>query len=217
MASLQTRLFRWIKITKAELGHALNSQLENNFLTGKVIFLNGASSSGKSTLARGLQASLDEPFWHFSIDHLIAANTLPRDRIDSGEFPWQGLRPHFFEGFHRCLPALAVAGNNLIIEHIVESEAWMRRLLHLLNKIDVFFVGLHCPLPELEQRELERGNRRIGEARADFETTHKFCIYDFEVLSTLPLDQNVKAVIAAWKARQRPSAFEKMMQSAEQT
>ncbi len=196
---------------------ALNLKLENNFLTGKVIFLNGASSSGKSTLARGLQAALDEPFWHFSIDHLIAANTLPKDRIDSGEFPWRDLRPYFFDGFHRCLPALAVAGNNLIVEHIVESEAWMHRLVILLNQIDVFFVGLHCPLLELERREIERGNRRIGEARADFETTHTFCKYDFEVLSTLPLDKNVNAVIAAWKTRQHPNAFEKMRQSTEKT
>ncbi len=179
-------------------------------MIGKIILLNGASSSGKSTLARGLQSTLDEPFWHFSIDHLIAANVLPKGRIEDGEFPWHDLRPHFFEGFHRCLPALAAAGNNLIVEHIVETEAWMHRLLRLLSQVDVFFVGVHCPLPELERREIERGNRRVGEARADFETTHAFGIYDFEILSTLPLEENVNALIAAWKARRRPSAFEKM-------
>jgi chloramphenicol 3-O phosphotransferase len=194
-----------------------DTQLETKISTGKIILLNGASSSGKSTLAQGLQAALDEPFWHFSIDHLIAANVLPQERIEGGEFPWRNLRSHFFDGFHRCLPALAAAGNNLIVEHIVETEAWMHRLLHLLNQVDVFFVGVHCPLPELERRELERGNRRLGEARADFETTHTFGLYDFEVFSTLPLDENVKAVIAAWKTRQRPSAFEKMRQRAKQT
>ena len=179
-------------------------------MTGKIILLNGASSSGKSTLAQGLQASLDEPFWHFSIDHLIAANILPRERIDKGEFPWRDLRPQFFAGFHHCLPALANAGNNLIVEHIVENDAWMQRLLHLLSQLDVFFVGLHCPLPELERREIQRGNRRIGEARADFAVTHSLAIYDFEVDSTLPVNANVTAVIAAWKLRQRPTAFERM-------
>ena len=179
-------------------------------MTGKIILLNGASSSGKSTLARDLQAMLDEPFWHFSIDHLIAAKVLPKQRIDSTEVPWRDLRPHFLEGFHRCLPALAIAGNNLIVEHIVETEVWMHRLLRLLHQVDVFFVGVHCPLPELERRERERGDRRIGEARADFETTHAFCWYDFEVLATLPREENAQAVIAAWKMRRRPSAFEKM-------
>jgi chloramphenicol 3-O phosphotransferase len=192
------------------------AQKRSKKLTGKIIFLNGASSSGKSTLAQGLQAALAEPFWHFSIDHLIAAKILPKGRIDSGEFPWRAMRPHFFEGFHRCLPALAAAGNNLIVEHIVETEAWMQRLLRWLSPLDVFFVGVHCPLPELERREQARGNRRIGEARADFETTHTFGAYDFEVLSTLPLEDNVNALIAAWQVRQRPSAFEKMALDLEQ-
>jgi hypothetical protein len=30
----------------------------------------------------------------------------------------------FFAGFHRCLPALAAAGNDLIVEHIIEFRAW---------------------------------------------------------------------------------------------
>lgn len=192
------------------------AQLPQKPLSGKIILLNGASSSGKSTLARGLQATLEEPFWHFSIDHLIAAHVLPKERIESGEFPWRNLRPHFFDGFHRCLPALAAAGNNLIVEHIVETEAWMQRLLRLLRPFDVFFVGVHCPLPELERREMERGNRRIGEARADFETTHTFGVYDFELLSTRPLAETVKGVIAAWECRQRPSAFEQMAHQLEQ-
>lgn len=179
-------------------------------MSGKIILLNGASSSGKSTLARRLQAALDEPFWHFSIDHLIAANVLPKKRVGGGEFSWQDLRSPFFEGFHRCIPALSEAGNNLIVEHIIETEVWMHRLLRLIGQLDVFFVGVHCPLPELERREFERGDRRIGEARADYETTHGFGEYDFEVASTLPNDQNVDALIAAWMSRKRPSAFERM-------
>ena len=78
------------------------------------------------------------------------------------------MRPMFFEGFHRCLPALAGAGNNLIVEHIVETQPWMNLLVQVLEPFDVFFVGIHCPLPELERRELERGDRRIGEARQDY-------------------------------------------------
>ena len=179
-------------------------------MSGKIILLNGASSSGKSTLATALQAQMEEPFWHFSIDHLRAAGILPQERIDSGEFPWHRARPLFFDGFHRCIPALAEAGNNLIVEHIVETEEWMRKLLNLLKHLDVFFVGVHCPLPELERRERERGNRRIGEARADFETTHAFGSYDFEVNSTAPIDRNVGELLAAWRSRAYPSAFETM-------
>jgi chloramphenicol 3-O phosphotransferase len=174
---------------------------------GKIILLNGASSSGKSTLARGLQSALMEPFWHVSIDHLLAAGMLPQADIDNGKFRWRDLRPAFFDGFHRCLPALAGAGNNLIVEHIIESRDWMDRLARLLGTFDVFFVGVHCPLPELERREAARGDRRIGDARIDFATTHAFGRYDLDVDATAPLEQNVGDLIAAWKVRQQPGAF----------
>jgi len=40
---------------------------------GTVIFLNGASSSGKGTLARALQASLDRMFLHVEMDFVFVA------------------------------------------------------------------------------------------------------------------------------------------------
>lgn len=178
-------------------------------LPGKIILMNGASSAGKSTLAAALQARMDEPFWHYSIDHLISANVLPGDRLDAGHFQWKDMRPRFFEGFHASLPALAGAGNNLLVEHIVESAEWMDRLARLLQHLDVFFVGVHCPLEELERREILRGNRRLGEAKADFEKTHRYCEYDFEVAATLPAIENADSVIAAWKRRSAVGAIQR--------
>jgi chloramphenicol 3-O phosphotransferase len=92
---------------------------------GRIIFLNGASSSGKSTLAKAMQQALPEPFLHVSSDHLVASGMLPARRDLDGPFAWwQQMRPRFFDGFHRCLPALAAAGNDLIVEHIIEFRAW---------------------------------------------------------------------------------------------
>src|SRR5689334_22572565 len=92
---------------------------------GKIILLNGASSSGKSTLARALQTKIEAPFWHISIDHLRDTGVLPLARIRSGEFDWKSMREAFFEGFHLSLAAYVQAGNNLIVEHIIETRAWM--------------------------------------------------------------------------------------------
>ncbi len=179
---------------------------------GKIIILNGASSSGKSTLAKALQNSLDEPFWHFSIDHLREANVLPDSRIEQGEFHWRDIRESFFEGFHACLPALAQAGNNLIVEHIIETKAWRDRLLRQLAGYDLFFVGVHCPLDELERRERERQDRPIGDAKRDFVTIHEHCQYDLEVDSTEPVEVILATVERAWKQRKSPRAFELMVQ-----
>jgi chloramphenicol 3-O phosphotransferase len=177
---------------------------------GKIILVHGASSSGKTTLCKALQARLEQPFWHYSIDHFRGTGVLPMERIDRGDFDWPEMREAFFDGFHRCLPALAAAGNNLIVEHIVETREWLSRLLRLLAGHDVFFVGLRCPLAELEARERRRSDRRPGEARRDHATVHAFATYDVEVDSTRRLDDNVDQVLAAWRARTRPGAFERM-------
>jgi len=176
---------------------------------GKIIFLHGASSSGKSTISKHLQATIDVPFWHISIDHLRDSGVLPMDRFKRGEFDWMQVREAFFDGYHRALPVFAAAGNNLIIEHIIDTEAWMSLLVDLLKPFDVFFVGIRCPLEELERRERERRDRPVGDARRDFETIHRHAVYDLEIDSTRSPSENVQAIIGAWKQRRRPSAFER--------
>lgn len=168
-------------------------------MAGRVILLNGASSSGKSSIARAVQATIDLPFWHISIDHLRDAGVLPLDRIRGGEFDWTSLREAFFEGFHRSLPAYVEAGNNLIVEHIVETPAWMRRLLVLLEGFDLFLVGVHCDLAELERRERARGDRPVGDARRDFETIHQHMLYDLELDALQPPEANATRLIDAWR------------------
>jgi len=177
---------------------------------GKIILLNGASSAGKSTLARGIQARIAVPFWHISIDHLRDAGVLPLARIKSGEFKWKTMRAAFFEGFDASLAAYAGAGNNLIVEHIVETADWMARLVRLLGPYDVFFVGVHCDLAELERREAARGDRPAGDARRDFKTIHGHAVYDFEIDTTQPRGDEAERVIAAWRARRTPAAFARM-------
>lgn len=183
---------------------------------GRIILLNGASSSGKSSLARAIQARIDRPFWHISIDHLRDSGVLPTTRIKSGEFDWRAMREAFFLGFERSLLAYVEAGNDLVVEHIMESEAWLLRLADTLAGQDVFFVGVHCALEELERRERERGDRPIGDARRDFHRIHSWCVYDLEVDGMRDRDASAEAVIAAWRTRSHPSAFERLRQRRDQ-
>jgi chloramphenicol 3-O phosphotransferase len=176
---------------------------------GKIILINGASSSGKSSIARAVQAKIDEPFWRISFDHLRDSGALPLDRFRSGEFDWASLRERFFIGYERSLAAFAETGNNLIVDYIVETEAGMRRLVDLFARFDVFFVAVHCELDELERRERVRGDRKIGDARRDHETIHRHARYDLELDSTLlPPEANADGLISSWRARTRPSAFD---------
>ena len=168
---------------------------------GKIIFLHGATSSGKSTIATLLQEKINEPFLCISIDHLREAGVLPLQRYKNGDFDWLSNREAFFKGFHLSLRGYVEAGNNLIVEHIIETKAWKEFLADVLKEVDIFFIGIHCPLEELERREENRKDRPRGGARKDFEVIHAFNTYDLEIDSTLPSLQNVELILSAWKER----------------
>ena len=172
-----------------------------------VIFLHGASSSGKSTLARAVQAKIELPFWHYSIDHLRDSSVLPMARFKSGELSWMEQRAAFFDGFHRSVGAFADAGNNIILEHILDTSGWHEQLASLLGTHDVLFVGLRVSLSELRRREEARGDRPLGSAEADFHAVHRGMAYDLQLDTEDGVEPNADRVIAAWRTARRRSAF----------
>jgi chloramphenicol 3-O phosphotransferase len=101
------------------------------------------------------------------------------------------------------------------VEHIVETAEWMDQLVTLLRGFDVFFVGVHCPLDELERREAARGDRPVGGARRDFETIHRHATYDLQLDALQAPTANALTLISAWRRRPQPSAFTRM--AAEET
>lgn len=166
-----------------------------------LILLNGASSAGKTTLCRALRDALPVPFLHFSLDlFMFEADVLPRTP-DGRVRDWEGIRPQVFSGFNRCLPALLDAGNNLVVDYIIETPQMWAEFQRCLEGHDVLLVGLHCPLDELERREQARGDRGTGDARRDAETVHTFTAYDLELDCLMPLSQQVAQVIHAWEQR----------------
>jgi len=185
----------------------MNSKIGN----GKIIIINGPSSSGKTTLALETLKQFDIPFLRFSFDLFLDNQVLPMEQIRSGKFSWNEMKPTVISGLHQSLAALARAGNNLIMDHIIESKPMLDDLLGAIPDFDVYFVGLHCSLEELNRREIERGNRRSGEAEADLATVHSITTYDLELNSEDNVEETARTLIAAWKQRQAPSALEEML------
>jgi chloramphenicol 3-O phosphotransferase len=168
---------------------------------GKVILISGTSSSGKSTLAKGLQKLLGDPFLHLQLDSYI--EMLPR--TDDWEMFQRMVR-----GLNRSVAAMAEEGNNLIVDHVLIDNAWLEQLLELLHGHYVLFVGLDCPLEELERREQERDARRQGFARQQFDNIHTGKIYDLKLdTSVLSADESVARVLEFYNYN-KPRAFAEM-------
>ncbi|MCX6955197.1 MAG: AAA family ATPase [Verrucomicrobia bacterium] len=143
------------------------------------IFLNGTSSSGKTTLAMALQkAVVEEPVLYVSNDAFIFMT--PGRVLKDNDLRPQVLLP-LLSAFHRSLPLIAAGGFPMIIDHVIERRDWMDEIAEGLKEFRVYFVKVSCPLEELERREKARGDRQIGFARMQLGWVHTFCDYDAEV------------------------------------
>jgi len=173
---------------------------------GKIILISGTSSSGKSTLAKGLQKSLADPFLHMQLDSYI--EMLPR--TDDWEMFQRMVR-----GMNRSIAVMAEEGNNLIVDHVLIDNVWLKQLLELLRNHYVLFVGLVCALDEVERREKKRDARRQGFARQQIENIHKGKIYDLELdTSILSAERCVERVVEFYNHEQ-PEAFQHVLDGVE--
>jgi chloramphenicol 3-O phosphotransferase len=168
---------------------------------GKIILISGTSSSGKSTLAKGLQQSLPEPFLHLQLDSYIGM--LPR--TDDVEMFQRMVR-----GLNRSIAVMSEEGNNLLVDHVLIDNAWLSQLLELLGGRHVLFVGLHCHLDELERRERMRDAGRQGFARQQLGSIHQGKTYDLEIDTSVLSPAECVAQVLKFYNQGRPAAFERM-------
>jgi chloramphenicol 3-O phosphotransferase len=174
-----------------------------------VILVNGPSSAGKTTLCRTLQAAVVEPYLVTGFDDFIfmaapryyrGADTSRQDERDAltalgvemvttsppGAPP--SVTARFGPVFRRILDAMAPAvralvdgGNAVIFDHVLHDRAMHESCRNAFAGLDVFAVGVTCPVDMLETRERERGDRVLGRARGLAGVVHGFRTYDIMV------------------------------------
>ena len=180
----------------------------------KILLFNGASSSGKSTFIKYLQPKLQEPYFYYSSDKLVQAKILPEvDRaVDNEVNSWNMIRPKFFDGFHRSIKAFADAGNDIIVEHVIEKKEWFRSLTELLQNHKVYFIKVDCPIDELCQREIKRGDRYLGEGKSHIEEgVHTWSPYDLEIDTyNTSVEANIRRVIELISQEDYTTVFDKI-------
>lgn len=198
-------------------------------MTGRIVILNGAPRSGKSTLATTIQQNLAGRWINLGVDAQNAM--LPQSLL-----PGIGLRPGgerpdlepvvvaLYGALYDSIAAHARAGFDVVADlghHDAYSQplgilpACARRLAGL----EVLLVGVRCPLEEIMRRRNEdpRGGFYVSGAgvpepvRRWQEAVHVPGIYDVEVdTSEQPTQVSVAIIGAALAEPPRPSAFERL-------
>jgi chloramphenicol 3-O phosphotransferase len=158
----------------------------------KVIVLNGGSSSGKSGIARCLQAVLPDPWLAFGVDTLIRAMPVSSRGSAAGiEFASDGeviVGPEFralevawIEG----VAAMAHAGARIIVDEVfLGGAASQQRWKKALGALQVLWIGVRCDSAVAAGREIARGDRVIGMVASQAEVVHQGVVYDLQVDTT---------------------------------
>jgi chloramphenicol 3-O phosphotransferase len=175
---------------------------------GQIVFLNGTSSAGTTSLARAVQDAMATPYLHTGIDHFLkglpprllvsfdpAADEAP-PMTEGWLLPFHDgalvgaprLGPaalRVLAGMYRAVAALAGAGVDVVVDDVIYDVRVLQTAVHALADLPVLFVAVRCPLAVAEQRERDRGDRAPGGARVFHTLVHSLVAthgrYDLEV------------------------------------
>lgn len=168
-----------------------------------IIFLNGCSSSGKSTIITAFQYQAEQPWLSVGIDTFWAM--MPRNYIMYGPRSHDGF--YYVPGRDGQGPTMEVkngefgmqvmhmipqvvntmASNklDLLIDEVVLEEDLLKGYVKHLAQHKVYFIWVSCGLKVLEEREILRGNRGQGLARMQMKIVPTLdWPYDFTVDTT---------------------------------
>jgi chloramphenicol 3-O phosphotransferase len=158
----------------------------------QVILLNGGSSSGKSAIARCLQAVLADPWLTLGTDTFVEAMPASMRESEAGiEFAAEGevvigpdfrtLEAAWIDG----VAAMARAGARVIVDEVfLGGAASQRRWQAALTGLDTLWVGVRCEGAVAAGREVARGDRVVGMAASQADLVHRGVVYDLEVDTT---------------------------------
>jgi chloramphenicol 3-O phosphotransferase len=173
---------------------------------GRVVVLNGTSSSGKTSTANAFQAARSQAgeLWVvIGLDDFIGK--LPARWVEVGE--WIGslagdgvqlVRDGERAGFHigadaqrlmrayrRSVREIARAGINVIVDDVsIEEYEWLD-WCEALAGLGAVWVAVRCDTQIASQREAGRGDRVLGLVRGQVDVVHRYPEYDLELDTTV--------------------------------
>lgn len=174
--------------------------------SGRIIVLNGGSSSGKTSIARALQHVLPGTWLAWSIDDLVDAMPHAPASVDDGgvTFGSDGevdVGPAFMAAmaaWRTGLAAMVRDGASIVLDDVFLAGGASQDLLRAhLDGLDVLWVGVRCDPQIAAEREAARGDRVAGMAELQAEIVHQGVSYDVEVDSGISQPSQCARTIAA--------------------
>lgn len=150
----------------------------------QIIYISGASSSGKTTLIRLLQEELEGNYLHLGIDQIL--KQLP-EKVLLKDLPkylsWKGepLPALLYESLRAQVLQMAELGLGVILEDVCLSQEDFRKWSKLLAPYSKGFILLNPSLEELERRERSRQDHGPGWAALHLKSLYRGPGFDLEI------------------------------------
>lgn len=184
---------------------------------GIIVFLNGTSSSGKTSISTELLNQNEISFYHLSIDDFF--NGLFHDYIDfintkyaeDVQCPTHIIIEPLITLFYSTIKFMSVMGTNVIVDTVNDTDDRFNTFLGLLMDHPVLLVGVTCSKEELIRREKLRGDREIGLAISQYDKVYCLNEYDLELnTETLSPDECANLILNFIRSNREYSAFKKL-------
>ena len=147
---------------------------------GKIIFLNGVTSSGKTSIVDALQSRRDVFFY-------VVANDLFQEMVGEQylqEDYWKYLSEVIIMMYHTA-KLYSDLGKNVLIDGILvereEIKPHYQKLMEILKDSPLDIVEVYCPLDICRQRNIERGDRYENQSDEQAELMSKGIDYRMRV------------------------------------
>lgn len=149
---------------------------------------------------------VQDRYWNDDPDGFLVVTDEAGSHIQSGPVAQQ----LDFAMLH-TIAALAANGHNVLVDDVVLAPEVLQRRVALLADFDLWYIGVKCPVEIAEQRELSRGDRIPGLAKAQFAQAHRPNIYDLEVdTSKLNPVECAEKILTTIRDNPKPKAFKQL-------
>ena len=147
-------------------------------MQASAIVLHGPTSSGKSSLAKALQANAAIPAFHISLDAFVTMAN--RDDMRSDEEREQAYHIHC-DNLRATLARVLNTDFEVILDLVLRDTTEFDACLRILSPRRTCVVRVWAPISVLEARERAREDRGVGMAGEQFEHAAYKRAYDFDV------------------------------------
>ncbi|MBO5257674.1 MAG: AAA family ATPase [Clostridia bacterium] len=172
-------------------------------MAGRIIFLNGVTSCGKTTVAECIKAMCSEPVYVFSNDifhNMVSPRVYEKHESAFWHFVADTITAQYYAARGCADAGFTVLIDGMLLDLPEYVERFGKRNIELVTEIfsgcEFTLIDLTCPVDELRRRNIARGDRGVNQSdeQLSFMTKSYHADLTVDVMTAMP-DETAEAIM----------------------